>query len=557
MQIVIFKNVILNVGLLVVIAQLLARIYMVKKYVVRKKHKMRDQIVMIMIFSTISILSTYMGVGVKGAIANTRVIGVIAGGVIGGPVVGICSAILASVHRYIIDINGFAAFSCALSTMMEGIIAAVAADYIKKTKYKEADIFLLTFTAEILQMIIILIFAKPYIYAVALVREIALPMILLNSVGTVLFVGVFKHIFNEQEYEVGKKLSLTFDITKKCLPLLRSGLYNKENCNLLGESILESTKELAILFTDNEKIISVRGKLFLPIDITIELPGLVHQIYKEKKVCISEEASEGDILHRTLDKMVAIGAPLTRNGEAFGCMILFFHKYKISFHSDVEFVDGLSKLFSTQIELSQIEKQHEHLQKAEFHALQSQINPHFIFNSLNTISAFCREKPDKARKLLIALATYFRNSIQTQDGFVSIYDEMDYVKAYLQLEKARFDERLQLTIEIPNDLECKMPCLILQPIVENAVIHGAMKKKQGEVKIIAKKEKNVIKISVIDNGFGIAKDIIERLKSNTIEGANIGLSNVHKRLCYIYGKDNGLEIISSTEGTTINLYIPY
>jgi sensor histidine kinase YesM len=101
-----------------------------------------------------------------------------------------------------------------------------------------------------------------------------------------------------------------------------------------------------------------------------------------------------------------------------------------------------------------------------------------------------------------------------------------------------------------------MPCLILQPIVENAVKHGAMKRKKGVVQIIVEKEKEYVKISVCDNGLGMPREIIEGLKNNTLAISKIGLSNVHRRLCYIYGKDNGLDIYSSEHGTTVNIYIP-
>lgn len=556
MNIEIFKSVILNIGLLIIIAQVLARIHLVKRFLVRQKHTLREQGIMIVIFGTISILSTYMGVDVHGAIANTRVIAVMAASFIGGPVVGIGTAIIGSLHRLLMDVNGFSALACSISTVVEGVIAAIAADYIKKNKYKESDLFLLTFLAEIIQMIIILIFAKPYTQAVALVRAIAVPMVLFNSIGMILFVGVFKYILIEQEYEIGKKVGLVFDITQKCLPLLRTGVYNEENCSRIGDIILDASKDMAILFTDKEKIISSNGKLSMLTKENRTLPEVVKNAIRDQTVCISEQTNQQDVLYNVYSKMVAIAAPLTRNSEIFGCLVVFTNKYKISLHSEIEFADGLSKLLSVQIELSQIEKQHQLLQKAEYHALQSQINPHFIFNSLNTISAFCREKPDKARELLVALATYFRNSIQTQDGFVSIYDEMDYVEAYLQLEKARFDDRLHITIEVPEGLECQMPCLLLQPIVENAVIHGAMKRKQGKVKISVTQEKNAVKISILDNGFGISQQIIEGLKNNTLGSTSIGLSNVEKRLCYIYGKEYGLNISSTLQGTSVYIYIP-
>lgn len=556
MDITIIKGVILNVGMLVLIAQLLARTRMVKKFVVRDTHTPLEQFEMIILFGVISILSTYMGIGVNGAIANTRVIGVMAGGFIGGPIVGIGTAAIAGFHRYLIDMHGFSALACSLSTMAEGIIAAFSAMYVRQNRYKETDLFLLTFLAEVMQMIFILIFAKPYSEALILIRIIAVPMILFNSIGMVLFVGVFKHILMEQEYEIGTKVGLVFNITKKCLPLLLSGLYNKETCSLIGSIILESTKDRGIIFTDTEKIISVSGKSLMQIKDNQPLPSIARKSIESISVCTSEESDTDDILYKPLGKMDAISAPLTKNGSVFGCIILFTNKYRISLHSDTEFIDGLSKLFSIQLELSQIERQQQLLQKAEYQALQSQINPHFIFNSLNTISSFCREKPEKARELLIALATYFRNSIQTEDGFVSIYDELDYVEAYLQLEKARFEDRLQVTMQIPDNLECEMPCLILQPIVENAVKHGAMKRKQGIVKIIAQKNSDGILISVSDNGHGISEDIIRKLRCNSLACTKIGLSNVEKRLRYIYGREKGLEITSTSDGTTIYIHIP-
>ncbi|WP_313130721.1 LytS/YhcK type 5TM receptor domain-containing protein [Anaerocolumna sp.] len=552
----VIKSIVLNIGLLVILAQILARVKLVKKYIVREKHKTKEYVILIAIFGTISVISTYTGYGVNGAIANTRVIGVMAGGFIGGPIVGIGTAIIGSFHRYIIDMNGFTAVACAISTLAEGAISAVTAKYVKKNKYESLDLFAITFVAELLQMLIILIFAKPYQDAVALVRVIAIPMVIFNSLGMVLFVGVFNHIFKEMEYEVGTKVNLIFEISKKCLPLLQSGIYNKENCSKISDVILEYSRDLAVIFTDKENIICVKGKALNCIGLNRFLPGLANEVLTKKKVCIAEQVSEDDVLYKSLEKMVAIGAPLMKYGQPFGCLIIFANKFKISYHSEVQFAEGLSKLLSVQFELAEMEKQQALLQKAEYKALQTQINPHFIFNSLNTISAFCREKPDKARELLIALATYFRNSIQTKDGFVSIYDEMDYVMAYLQLEKARFDERLNIIIDMPENIDCKMPCLILQPIVENAIKHGAMKKKQGEVKIIIKEEKKAIKISVMDNGFGMPQNVVHGLKYNTIDNGRIGLINVQKRLCYIYGENNGLDIDTSDKGTIVNISIP-
>lgn len=486
MNIEIIRSIILSIGLLVVIAQILAKFNKIKVYLVSEKHTVKDQLVMIIIFSTISILSTYMGYGVKGALANTRVIGVMAGGFIGGPIVGIGTAIIAGIHRYAIDINGFTALACCISTILEGIIAAIFSSYIKRKKYSEINLYLITFIAEVIQMTVILIISKPFEMALELVKSIAFPMVFINSFGLVLFIGVFKHIFIEQEYELGQKMSLAFDITKLCLPVIEKGEYNERSCEEIGKIIFKFSKKLGLVFTDTEKIIYTKGKF--PIDNKSDLPKIAKKVLKEKTVCLEEESKEGDAFCKVLDNAVAIGAPLIKNGQAFGCFIIFTYKYKLSLDPEIKFVEGLSSFLSTKYELIEAEKQRELMQKAEFHALQSQINPHFIFNSLNTISAFCREKPGKARELLIDLATYFRNAIQNKEGLVDINEEIDYVKAYLQLEKARFEERLSIDIQMQENLKCKLPCLILQPIVENAVIHGAMKRKQGVVNIIIKEE---------------------------------------------------------------------
>ena len=555
MNIEIMKSIVLNIGLLIVIAEVLARVRMVKRFIVGNQKSVKDQILMMLIFGSISILCTYMGYGVNGAFANTRVIAVMAGGLIGGPFVGLGTSIIAGMHRYLFDINGLTAVACTISTILEGIIAAAAYTHIKKNKYQEFDLFMITFVSEAIQMITILIVAKPYDAALSLVREIALPMMLLNSLGMVFFMSIFKRIFVEQAYEVGKRLSLTFDITKKCLPILSTGHYDQESTERMGEIILKYTKDLAIMFTDNDKILSVNGKLSLQGNQA--LPEFARRIMENKKAFLAEEAPVGDFLHSPLEKMVAIGAPLQKNGEVFGCLIILTHRYQFTYHTEMEFVEGLSQFFSVQYGLAEMEKQKELLQKVEYRILQSQINPHFIFNSLNTISAFCREKPDKARTLLIALASYFRSSIKTKDNCVSIYEEMDYISAYLQLEKARFEDRLSLSISIAENLDCQVPCLILQPLVENAINHGAMKRRQGEVDITVKEEKDEVLISISDNGKGIPMEILKGLKDDTLGYESIGLSNVEKRLRYMYGKDHGLEIKTSDEGTTIRIRIPH
>ncbi|NLY44853.1 MAG: histidine kinase [Tissierella sp.] len=551
----IFKAMLLNIGLLILLAQVLAAIRAVKRIIVHEKDSTKDQITLIIIFSIVAIISNYTGYSINGAIANTRVIGVMASGFLGGPVVALVVGFIAGFHRFLIDMTGFSTLACTISTLLGGVISALLSKKVKDNKYKSVDLFLITFMVESLQMVIILLIAKPFNEAFLLVKNIFLPMTLFNSIGMVLFVGVFKNIIKEQEYGIGRKVGLTFEITKRCLPILQKYEYNEESCNKIGEIILDFSNDMAVVFTDTERIISVSGEIELPSNWRTSMPTIAQRVLEEKEVIFGEHSKENDIFHKPLKNMIAISVPLIKWNQVFGTMIIFSKKHRISYYSQILFAEGLSKLLSTQYELADMEKQKELLVKSEYKALQSQINPHFIFNSLNTISSFVREKPEDARELLIALATYFRNSIKTKDALVSIYDEMEYVDAFLQLVKARFDDRLKVSVDIPNGLEIKVPCLIVQPIVENAVIHGAMSRKDGQVKVEISERDNDIIISVKDNGHGIPIDIIEGLQNDDIGEDSIGLGNVHKRLCYIYGKDHGLDIISSTSGTTVNINI--
>ena len=206
-----------------------------------------------------------------------------------------------------------------------------------------------------------------------------------------------------------------------------------------------------------------------------------------------------------------ISAPILLDEGKVLALVILVKKNAYSYRADIEFAIGLANHFAMQMKIAKMEKQKEELRKAELRTLQSQINPHFLFNSLNTISYFCREKPEKARELLLALSSYFRNMLDDIDYMVTLDTELEHVKAYTMLEEARFEKRLSIEINAdPEALKCCVPNLILQPIVENAVHHGAMQREKGVGKVIVnvKQEEKSTRIDVIDNGPGIDYRII-------------------------------------------------
>lgn len=204
---------------------------------------------------------------------------------------------------------------------------------------------------------------------------------------------------------------------------------------------------------------------------------------------------------------------------------------------------------------------------AELNALQMQINPHFLYNTLESIKARALEENDEiTAEMIVLLSDLFRWSARTKDKIVSLEEEMDYINTYLKLQSYRYRESLEIDFQIPEEcLELAIPKLILQPIVENVIHHAfGEKKTSGIVGATVKiKENNRLEITIYDNGEGMSperlQEIRERLDcaSSQDEFESIGIQNVHYRLTLLFGGDYGLTIASiENSGTAVKVSIP-
>ena len=164
-----FFNMLLNIGLLVLLATLLTNMASVRKLFRGENSTIIQKMALAVIFGAISIVSTYTGTKTGGAIVNTRVIGVLTAGIMGGPFVGMMTALIAGAHRFLFDIGGFTAASCAVSTLVEGVLGSLVHKKYKAGEMDSVDLFFLTAEAEILQMVIILMISKPLGAAMELV----------------------------------------------------------------------------------------------------------------------------------------------------------------------------------------------------------------------------------------------------------------------------------------------------------------------------------------------------------------------------------------------------
>jgi two-component system LytT family sensor kinase len=209
---------------------------------------------------------------------------------------------------------------------------------------------------------------------------------------------------------------------------------------------------------------------------------------------------------------------------------------------------------NTRVEMN-LERHQQLLLKARMDALSSQINPHFLFNTLNTVSALIRFDPDSARGVVLKLSNILRRLLRKHETFVPLREELQFIDDYLDIEVARFGkDNLDIVKQIDDAaLEAFVPSMLLQPMVENCLKHGlAPKLGGGKIELRTTNVDGRLRIEIADNGVGISE---EKLPHVYVEG--IGLSNVRERLRVLYGTDFQLSIESRPgEGTVIRIEIP-
>ncbi|GAB6152739.1 PocR ligand-binding domain-containing protein [Desulfosporosinus burensis] len=248
--------------------------------------------------------------------------------------------------------------------------------------------------------------------------------------------------------------------------------------------------------------------------------------------------------------------------QAAGGLIQFVVSYIVELIYRAKMQEALSKEKLKAAEDARIIVELEHtLHKAELKNLQAQIKPHFLFNTLNTIiSLVTLGETTKGLNTLFALSNLLRHNLDQPEELVSLCEELHYVESYLLIQKTRFGSRLEVSIDVPENLQnLQIPFLSLQPLAENACIHGLEPKESiGHLWIKARKVNNhVVEISVIDDGVGMPYDYaaIDLGRDHQII-AGIGLRNVHKRLQLQFGKEFGVKLLPEHGLTTVSLLMP-
>lgn len=530
--------------------------------IISRELTFRDKLVMLLFFGAFGVFGTYDGDPLYGVVANLRAISMIVAGLLGGPLVGIGAGLIAGGHRLLIDMDGFSAIPCALGTLLEGTVAGIVSTRLKEGVLKWRVAFLLGIFGELLHMGLILSFSRPFETALAVVKLIGPPMIVLNAIGAACLVQMIHLVVRNRERRESIQARKALNIASRTVIHLREGL-NESSALATAKIIREQTHVAAVAITDDRNLLAFVGTRDqhhrAGHKLRTELTKKVLESGQPAFVC--GNATIGEIVPDRVFRS-AIVVPLKKAEKVIGTLKFYGETKQSLNHVDFEIATGLAQLFSTQLELEDIQINSQLYARAEIMRLQAQINPHFLFNSLNTISSFCRTNSDKARQLMIELSNYLRRNIQDNREYITLNDELKQIQSYLKIEHARFGDRVQFELDIVEEAkDWIIPPLLVQPLVENAVKHGLSGREEGgKIWIRASRYNGYLRIQVNDDGVGMsAKAIGKVYKKNSFDqnNLNLGLRNINQRLENIFGPVHRLQIHSlEGNGTTVTVNLP-
>jgi len=261
-------------------------------------------------------------------------------------------------------------------------------------------------------------------------------------------------------------------------------------------------------------------------------------------------------------------APLKVRDRTVGALKFYFTNTHEVNRTQYALVAGFSELISTQLAIHELELQEELTARAEVRALQAQINPHFLFNTLNTIASFTRTDPTRARELLREFSSFYRSTLDNSGSLIPVMREVQQTKRYLTFEQARFgDDRIDAEFAVDEDVQdAPVPAFIIQPLVENAVRHAMRDEGTLHIRVsVRAADENALAIEVSDDGVGMDKATAARLFSETAlagvsapqgGGAGVAMHNISERIKRFYGPRSFAHVESAPgKGTTITLHL--
>jgi two-component system LytT family sensor kinase len=514
----------------------------------------RGKIRLYLVFTGIAILGNYLGIPVVHgeAIVNTRAVGATLAGLLGGPVLGFLVGASAGVHR-VTALAGAAALPGAIATTFEGVLGGVVHVALRRRPERlmtPTVAFATTFVGEIVHMAIVW-FLSGGGHGPEVVRVIALPMVLANPVGAALFMTVLLERQREHDRVAALSSGRALKIAERTLGLMSRG-FGADVARDLAAIVKEETGVGAVGVTDRGRVLAWAG-----IGADHHVPGtpvvspFTLQAISERTVTFADGVQQ--TYNCRLSKACALNSvvvvPLQVGEQVVGTVQLFEPRDRRMLGMNRTLGVGLGALLSSQLVSTRYEEQKNLLLRAELKLVHAQVNPHFLFNALTTIMAITRTDPGRARDLLGHLATFFRKNLKRSGELSTLAEELEHVGSYLEIEKARFQERLLVETEVDESLlGLRLPTFTLQPLIENAIKHGVSKVDRGTARIRAYRRDGRAVLEIEDDAGTYAENP---------DGGGLGMKIVDQRIKHLLGADYGVSVTCvPDELTRVTVVLP-
>ncbi|WP_288285470.1 histidine kinase [uncultured Senegalimassilia sp.] len=414
------------------------------------------------------------------------------------------------------------------------------------------------FTLEMLMSVLVALAGLVIIWNLVTPEANVLVLFIAGVVFT-LAITVLIRLLMDPDSVRARQSNAVLQLASQTLEAMGEGLDAKSSqriCSLL----LPSTAAIAVAITDDHSILGYAGyeESHNPTGAIIRTQATYATLAdgKTRVLFTPEEIGFPNGAHGI---NAAIIVPLAVGKDVKGTLKFYYRSANHISETQKSIAVGFGQLLSTQMAASALEEQTALATKMELKMLQSQINPHFLFNTINTIASLTRTDPVQARTLLREFAKFYRSTLEDSRDLIEFQREVEQTQRYFMFELARFGEdRLELICDIqPEVNEMMVPPFLLQPLVENAVRHAMPSEGKLTIHVTGMRTGDDVIVSIIDDGNGMTQEACQNiLHPSSTQGMGIAVGNVHDRICGYFGPGTRLEVESELgKGTTVRLVL--
>ena len=414
------------------------------------------------------------------------------------------------------------------------------------------------FTLEMLMSVLVALAGLVIIWNLV-TPEANVVVLFIAGVMFTLAITVLIRLLMDPDSVRARQSNAVLQLASQTLEAMGEGLDAKSSqriCSLL----MPSTAAIAVAITDDHSILGYAGyeESHNPTGAIIRTQATYATLAdgKTRVLFTPEEIGFPNGAHGI---NAAIIVPLAVGKDVKGTLKFYYRSANHISETQKSIAVGFGQLLSTQMAASALEEQTALATKMELKMLQSQINPHFLFNTINTIASLTRTDPAQARTLLREFAKFYRSTLEDSRDLIEFQREVEQTQRYFMFELARFGEdRLELICDIqPEVNEMMVPPFLLQPLVENAVRHAMPSEGKLTIRVTGMRTGDDVIVSVIDDGNGMTQEACQNiLHPSSTQGMGIAVGNVHDRICGYFGPGTCLEVESELgKGTTVRLVL--